>query len=486
MGLVTARIPGGYLTDAPYVYGLRDASQSCQDALTDALLDLDGIANAFYVLSTGKYLDNWGAYGACLDSAADGTYWLASVSGESAPGAPTTTFRTGLCVPDACKESDLKFLDSIFVESAEFNNMTNPQVTYDNVNAYMDVERSLSAGRLSFFGVLLAWIGLVGVGTIVTVTGCGNKEEFRRDKNTTTEDDRSEPLMEEESKEGEEEEHEVRVEEQQRSDLDDMADSLDSDTMTLHKKKAGWTVFLPFSATRSMGKVLSNQRPHYAGVNDVKREERPMRVLDGMKFWAMLFLAVGNSYLFATYFVVANTKDLPEFYKEFFFTLIPFAFFALDATLFISAIIATYNFLKMPEMTVGGVMKAILTRFLRFMFLVAVVMGVSIWAVSILVEGPMGHLYAQAFDTCKTQWWTNLLMINNFYPASAVTGESCMWWTWYLSVDMQLFLVAPLLAALLKKSPKLGYSTIALLCGCSIAAVAVHDSLISTPGIAPA
>lgn len=124
------------------------------------------------------------------------------------------------------------------------------------------------------------------------------------------------------------------------------------------------------------------------------REERPLRVLDGLKFWALLLLALGNTYLFATYFVVANTKDIPEFYKEFFFTLIPFTFFALDATLFISAILATYNFLKMPELTVGAVAKACLIRFLRFSFLIAVVMGISIWAVSILVEGPMGHLYA--------------------------------------------------------------------------------------------
>lgn len=61
-----------------------------------------------------------------------------------------------------------------------------------------------------------------------------------------------------------------------------------------------------------------------------------------------------------------------------------------------------------------------------------------------------------------------------------------MWWTWYFSVDMQLFLLAPLMVVLLKKSPKLGYSTIALLCGCSVAAVAIHDSLIASPGLAPA
>lgn len=248
VGLVSARMPGGYLTDAPFVYAATEEDQSCQDALTSALLNLDGLSNAFYVLSTGKYLDNWGAYGACLDSAAEGTYWLASVTGESAPGAPNTTFRTGLCIPAECKESDLRALDSIFQESAEFNNMTNTQVTYENVNAYMDVERSLSAGRLSFFGALLLWLGLIGAGTFVTLSGCGNKDEFRKEKPIAV-GSRSEPLMNEESKEDESEESEVRVEEQPSTDIDDMTESLSSDTMTLYKKKSGWTVFLPFSAT---------------------------------------------------------------------------------------------------------------------------------------------------------------------------------------------------------------------------------------------
>ena len=50
-------------------------------------------------------------------------------------------------------------------------------------------------------------------------------------------------------------------------------------------------------------------------------------------------------------------------------------------------------------------------------------------------------------------WWANLLYIQNLYPGNAY---QCMGWAWYLAVDMQLYIIAPLLIIPLVKSPKLG------------------------------
>lgn len=45
-----------------------------------------------------------------------------------------------------------------------------------------------------------------------------------------------------------------------------------------------------------------------------KPGEEEMGIFDGMRFWALVWISLGNTYLFATYFVVGNTKDYPEFY----------------------------------------------------------------------------------------------------------------------------------------------------------------------------
>jgi hypothetical protein len=41
---------------------------------------------------------------------------------------------------------------------------------------------------------------------------------------------------------------------------------------------------------------------------------------------------------------------------------------------------------------------------------------------------------------CREYWWTNLLNVNNFYPADF--HATCMSWTWYLANDMQFYVVA--------------------------------------------
>ena len=43
---------------------------------------------------------------------------------------------------------------------------------------------------------------------------------------------------------------------------------------------------------------------------------------------------------------------------------------------------------------------------------------------------------------CQKYWWTNLLYINNLYPWKLTDG--CLQWSWYLSNDMQFFVLAPI------------------------------------------
>ncbi|KAJ8031539.1 Nose resistant to fluoxetine protein 6 [Holothuria leucospilota] len=56
-----------------------------------------------------------------------------------------------------------------------------------------------------------------------------------------------------------------------------------------------------------------------------------------------------------------------------------------------------------------------------------------------LVWGPRAPFFADQHK-CKNYWWTTLLFINNIYPAM---NETCMAWTWYLSNDMQYFVISP-------------------------------------------
>jgi len=74
-------------------------------------------------------------------------------------------------------------------------------------------------------------------------------------------------------------------------------------------------------------------------------------------------------------------------------------------------------------------------------------------------DGPMWPRYMdQVKLTCGKYWWTNLLYVNNFIPS--VWQEQCFLWGWYLAVDMQLYIVAPIVFYLYSKNRVVGWAVV--------------------------
>lgn len=63
----------------------------------------------------------------------------------------------------------------------------------------------------------------------------------------------------------------------------------------------------------------------------------------------------------------------------------------------------------------------------------------------LLSDGPLWYTQNEdsiPIKSCVKYWWTNLLYINNFYPELA---NMCLNWSWYLSNDMQFYVVSPII-----------------------------------------
>lgn len=260
-----------------------------------------------------------------------------------------------------------------------------------------------------------------------------------------------------------------------------MEKELGKDTVMLAKKNVFMTTFIPFSIIRNFGKYVSPQKPHFE--DKLQQEEDNLRIFDGMKFWAFLWLVFANTYLFATYFVVKNTSDINTFYSQFLFTLVPFAYVAVDVFLFMSAAINTYNMLKLKEFDPLTILRLYAQRAMRFIPMIALIMFLGYVGVARMISGPISYLYLETFSGCAKHWWSNLLLVNNFYPAKY--DSNCMWWTWYFSVDFQLFLCLPFVVLLLRKSKKIGYMLIGGVILASLTILTVHNALLATPGLTP-
>lgn len=61
-------------------------------------------------------------------------------------------------------------------------------------------------------------------------------------------------------------------------------------------------------------------------------------------------------------------------------------------------------------------------------------------------------------ERCVSSWWANLLYINNYVN----TDQLCMFQSWYLSADTQLFILAPLILYPLWRCRKAGVTVLAL------------------------
>jgi len=81
-------------------------------------------------------------------------------------------------------------------------------------------------------------------------------------------------------------------------------------------------------------------------------------------------------------------------------------------------------------------------------------------------HGPLWPRYeALVSNTCGKYWWTNVLYINNFVPHEY--ENQCMLWGWYLAVDFQLYIFAPIIFLLYNKSRALGWGLVVALIAAS-------------------
>jgi len=70
----------------------------------------------------------------------------------------------------------------------------------------------------------------------------------------------------------------------------------------------------------------------------------------------------------------------------------------------------------------------------------------------------------KAHESCKKNWWRHMLHIANYID----TRQMCFIHYWYISADMQLFLLAPIILFLTERYKYIGYTLIGMIGGASV------------------
>ncbi|XP_046558443.1 nose resistant to fluoxetine protein 6-like [Haliotis rubra] len=163
--------------------------------------------------------------------------------------------------------------------------------------------------------------------------------------------------------------------------------------------------------------------------------------IHGIRFFSMTWVILGHSLAFATGASQNAASYLPRALKHWSFQAIANATVAVDTFFTLSGLLVAYLVLKELSRNKGKI-NWFMFYFHRFWRLTPAYMLVIMVYVPLFNHWGEGPLWPQAGiepTNCK-QWWGNLLYINNILDIENL----CMGWSWYLSNDMQFYILSPL------------------------------------------
>ncbi|XP_041971567.1 O-acyltransferase like protein-like [Aricia agestis] len=199
-------------------------------------------------------------------------------------------------------------------------------------------------------------------------------------------------------------------------------------------RKKGYGYLLSWSLLRSWQMLTE----------PVQTADTDLRFLDGLRAISMTFIILLHTAAFLVVFNVADTR----LYEQNTFllvnghlTLLVQVFFIVSSFLMARKVLqqengsARRNFLETMQNRIVRILPS---------YIVVILYMVSVH--EYLGSGPTWHrIVKDEVDTCQEIWWMNILFLNNFN-----TGLKCLFQTWYLAADMQLYAAGLLLTLLLR------------------------------------
>jgi len=155
------------------------------------------------------------------------------------------------------------------------------------------------------------------------------------------------------------------------------------------------------------------------------------------------------------------------------YQLVPAAFFAVDSFFWMGGLLTGVALIGQMRRLGARWWKLypvyVLGRWLRLTPLVGLAI---LWVIGIgpsLGDGPFWQTQHDA-EQCAQSWWADILYVQNIRSLTDEHAPSCLAHFWYLSNDMQFFLLAPLLVFPYVLSPLLGWAVLTLAVSASTAA----------------
>ncbi|XP_011495252.1 PREDICTED: nose resistant to fluoxetine protein 6-like [Ceratosolen solmsi marchali] len=180
--------------------------------------------------------------------------------------------------------------------------------------------------------------------------------------------------------------------------------------------------------------------------------------ISGMKFLAMVFIIAGHTLIFVVSGPILNKKFWHEAIGKVENSVFLNNPLLVDTFLLFSGFL--FSRILLQELDKQKSVNFILLYFYRYLRLTPaymVMVGLYVTWLPKLDSGPLWSRMKLENERCLASWWANILYINNYVN----TDHICMFQSWYLSVDTQLFVLAPAIIYPLWRWRKLGHVILA-------------------------
>ncbi|XP_070492793.1 nose resistant to fluoxetine protein 6-like [Chironomus tepperi] len=209
--------------------------------------------------------------------------------------------------------------------------------------------------------------------------------------------------------------------------------------------------YMPFEEIVHSFSIIANLKK----LGKESKDEYGLSCINGIKAVSMFCIISGH----ALVFMVGGPMQNSEFYKKQ-MTMIQNAFIfnsplLVDSFLLLSGFLFARLVLIEMDKRRGRINFGLLYIFRYIRLTPAYLMMIGLYSTWFIKIGD-GPLWKKRIsleqERCQISWWKNLLYINNYYGNDAL----CMFQSWYLAADTQLFILAPLLIYPLWKCRRVG------------------------------
>ncbi|XP_063927526.1 nose resistant to fluoxetine protein 6-like [Zophobas morio] len=174
--------------------------------------------------------------------------------------------------------------------------------------------------------------------------------------------------------------------------------------------------------------------------------------LNGLKFISMMWVVAGHQFSIPMYGSLTNTKYLIQWADHLYSMFLISGTLSVDTFFTVGGALMSYGFMKaMHKKVPFNLFLYYLHRYLRLTAPFALVVLFSATLLKYMGSGPKWPLISLYFQqNCQDYWWSALLYVQNYVNVS----NMCVGQTWYLNIDMQLYIVSPVVLFGLWKYPK--------------------------------